>query len=84
MKTIYFKIIIGIMLTALTNVSCKGQNAPVNNSESISKKVKEITKEALTDEQKAEAIFYSGIHYDKLTWLIGEIDVIVEEGYFDE
>ena len=33
--------------------------------------------------KKAEVIFYSGIHYDKLCWLIAEIDVIMEEGFFD-
>jgi hypothetical protein len=43
--------------------------------------VKNVPEEEIR--KKAEKIFYSGIHYDKLCWLIAEIDVIVEKGYFD-
>jgi hypothetical protein len=33
--------------------------------------------------KKVEDIFYSGIHYDKLVWLIAELDILVKEGYFN-
>ncbi len=47
----------------------------------IEKNVKNVPDDEIR--KKAETIFYSGIHYDKLVWLIAEVDILVKDGYFN-
>ncbi len=67
MKTIYLKMVSFLSLFVLVSTACLGQKRTENNI--ISVKVEELIKDASSDEEKAEAIFYFMRDSIKFGWV---------------